>query len=100
MAKNLTPNKKIVLLETDVQNKIYLICKHNIMLDSDLSALYNVSTKVPNQAVRRNIERFPEDFMFELSKEEYRMLRSQFGTLKHGEHAKYLPTYGQYRHPS
>ncbi|HWV74419.1 MAG TPA: ORF6N domain-containing protein [Pseudosphingobacterium sp.] len=53
--------------------------------------LYNVETKQLKRQVRRNVERFPEDFMFELSKEEYRMLRSQFGTLKHGEHAKYLP---------
>lgn len=60
------------------------------MFDSDLAALYGVETKVLNQAVRRNIKRFPEDFMFQLSEEEYRVLRSQFVTLKRGQHRKYL----------
>ena len=84
MAKNLTPNKEIVLLETDVQDKIYLIRERSIMLDSDLASLYNVSTKVLNQAVRRNIERFPEDFMFQLTKEEWINLRSQIVTASWG----------------
>lgn len=84
MAKNLTPNKEIVLLETDVQDKIYLIRERSIMLDSDLATLYNVSTKVLNQAVRRNIERFPEDFMFQLTKEEWINLRSQIVTASWG----------------
>jgi len=84
MARNLTPNKEIVLLETDVQDKIYLIRERSIMLDSDLASLYNVSTKVLNQAVRRNIERFPEDFMFQLTKEEWINLRSQIVTASWG----------------
>lgn len=61
------------------------------MLDFDLSELYIVETKQLKRQVRRNIERFPDDFMFELNKEEYDSLRSKFGTLKRGEHSKYLP---------
>jgi len=64
------------------------------MLDRDLSALYGVETKMLNRAVKRNTERFPEDFMFQLSKEEYtELLRCQFGTLKRGQHrANICPT--------
>jgi len=62
------------------------------MLDKDLAVLYGVETKMLNRAVKRNIERFPKDFMFQLTKEEYvELLRYQFGTLKRGEHSKYLP---------
>jgi hypothetical protein len=63
------------------------------MLDSALAAMYGVPTKVLNQAVARNLARFPEDFMFQLSKEEGEILRSQFVTLRsgHGKHRKYLP---------
>ena len=59
-----------------IQNKIYEIRGQQVMLDFDLAALYQVETKVLKQAVRRNIERFPEDFMFEISNEEYTALRS------------------------
>ena len=61
------------------------------MLDFDLAELYSVETKQLKRQVRRNIDRFPDDFMFELNKEEYSFLRSQFGTLKRGEHSKYFP---------
>ena len=63
------------------------------MVDADLAELYGVPTKVFNQAVRRNVDRFPEDFMFRLSREEADSLRSQFVTLKaeRGKHSKYLP---------
>lgn len=62
------------------------------MLDKDLAELYNVPTKVLNQAVSRNRDRFPEDFMFQLTAEEYpEALRSQIVTLKQGQHRKYLP---------
>ncbi len=60
------------------------------MLDSDLAEMYGVETRVLKQAVRRNIKRFPDDFMFELTKEENDILRSQFVTLKRGQHSKYL----------
>ncbi len=62
------------------------------MLDHDLAELYQTETKVLKQSVRRNLDRFPTDFMFELRKEEYDSLRSQFVTLKNrGQHSKYLP---------
>ncbi len=63
------------------------------MLDHDLAKLYEVPTKVLNQAVKRNQERFPSDFMFQLTPDESEVLRSQFVTLKggRGQHRKYLP---------
>lgn len=74
-----------------IENLIHVIRGQQIMLDSDLARLYGVETKVLNQAVKRNIERFPEDFMFQLSKEE--CLRSQIVTLNEGrgKHLKYNP---------
>ena len=63
-----------------IQNKIYEIRGQRVMLDRDLAELYGVSTGNLNKAVKRNIERFPERFMFQLSKEE--ALRFQFGILK------------------
>ena len=74
-----------------IQNKIYLIRGHKVMFDSDLADLYGVLTKQLTRQVRRNPDRFPDDFMFELTKEEYGSLRCQFGTLKRGQHPKYLP---------
>jgi len=63
------------------------------MLDKDLADLYRVETKVLLQAVKRNIGRFPADFMFQLTKDEYQVLRSQTVTFKRGrgQHRKYLP---------
>lgn len=61
------------------------------MLDADLASLYRVETRALKRAVRRNIKRFPDDFMFELTKKEYGRLRCQFGTLKRGQHSKYAP---------
>jgi hypothetical protein len=74
-----------------VQRRIIAVRGEKVMLDRDLAALYGVETKQLKRAVRRNIRRFPIDFMFELTKEEYSALRSQIGTLKRGEHSKYLP---------
>lgn len=81
---------KIVPSE-DIQSLIKEIRGLHVMLDKDLAALYGVEAKVLNQAVKRNIERFPEDFRFQLTKEE--CLRSQFVTLneKQGHHLKYMP---------
>jgi phage regulator Rha-like protein len=74
-----------------IANRIYLIRGTKVMLDRDLAELYGVEIRTLKQAVRRNIRRFPEDFMFELSKEEDDSLRSQTVTLKgRGQHAKYL----------
>jgi phage regulator Rha-like protein len=75
-----------------IESKIIIIRGKRVMLDKDLAVLYDVETKMLNRAVKRNIERFPDDFMFQLSKEEYdELLRCQFGTLKRGQHSKYLP---------
>ena len=84
-------SQKITIPDKIITNKIYLIRGQKVMLDRDLAQLYNVETKQLKRQVRRNIERFPEDFMFELTKQENENLRSQFGTLKHGLHSKYLP---------
>ena len=62
-----------------------------VMFDYDLAELYDVETKQLKRQVKRNIDRFPEDFAFELTVEEVHSLRSQSGTLKRGEHMKYLP---------
>lgn len=61
---------------TTIQSKIHEIRGQQVMLDFDLAALYQVETKVLKQAVRRNIERFPEDFIFEISNEEYNSSKS------------------------
>lgn len=62
---------------TQIQNLIYEIRGHRVMLDSDLASLYEVETRILNQAVKRNIDRFPQDFMFQLTKEEFYNLISQ-----------------------
>ncbi len=64
----------------NIQSKIYVIRGERVMLDRDIAALYNVETKVLNQAVKRNIKRFPEDFMFQLSKTEFQIWKSQIVT--------------------
>jgi hypothetical protein len=78
-----------------IQNEIYEIRGMRVMLDYDLAAMYQVETKNLKRPVRRNIERFPpEDFMFELTKEEYDSLRCNFSSLENsgrGQHVKYLP---------
>ncbi len=88
-----------------IQRKIYEIRGQKVILDRDIAALYQVETKVLNQAVKPNIDRFPEDFMFQLTKDEWKtissqfvttsedeVLRSQFVTIeRRGRHTKYLP---------
>jgi len=76
-----------------ITRAILLIRGQKVMLDDALAALYEVEVKVLNQAVRRNAERFPADFMFQLTAEEAARLRSQFVTLKtrRGQHRKYRP---------
>ena len=81
----------IVIPDEVLINKIYLIRGQKVMLDSDLAELYGVETKRLKEQVKRNIERFPKHFMFELTKEENHVLRSQIATLRHGAHSKYLP---------
>lgn len=84
-------NKELKIPDEMVISKIYYIRNQKVMFDSDLSALYEVETKQLKRQVRRNIERFPEDFMFELTPKEYRHSRSQNGTLKQGANIKYAP---------
>jgi phage regulator Rha-like protein len=78
---------------TDEQllGRLHLIRGQRVMLDRDLAELYGVEVRLLKQAVRRNMDRFPESFMFELSLEEDHALRSRTVTLKQGEHAKYPP---------
>lgn len=112
-------NKKLNLIpsvipDEKILNGIIFIRGKKVMLDKELAELYQVETKTLNQAVKRNIERFPTDFMFQLTKKEFESLRFQFGaldtsnlifqngtlnlrsqivtlSLKHGQHRKYLP---------
>jgi hypothetical protein len=71
---------KVIPIEI-IENKIFIIRNKKVMLDSDLALLYEVETKRLNEQIKRNLERFPEDFMFQLTKEEWKILRSQFATL-------------------
>jgi len=78
---------------TIIQQKIYEIRGFKVMLDFDLAELYGVETKALNQAVKRNIDRFPDDFMFQLTAEEWTSQRSQFVTFesRSGKYTKYRP---------
>lgn len=92
----MTTNIISVPTETII-SKIFLIRGKKVMFDKDLAELYEVETRVLNQAVKRNIERFPEDFMFKLNEQETKIwqggfLRSQIVILRHGKHIKYSPT--------
>ena len=87
-------NSDITLTPIDtknIENMIYTIRGQQVMLDSDLAMLYQVETKVFNQAVTRNIERFPLSFRFQLTKEEFDSLRSQFVTSKERGGRRYRP---------
>jgi hypothetical protein len=76
---------------TLIEERIFFIRGQRVMLDSHLAELYEVSTGNLNKAVARNRDSFPEDFMFQLTQKEHESLRFQFGSLKRGEHSKYLP---------
>jgi ORF6N domain len=84
------PNK---LSADQLGQLIYEIRGQRVMLDSDLAAIYGVEAKALNRAVKRNPDRFPRDFVFQLTSRESEVLRYQFGTLKtgRGQHRKYLP---------
>lgn len=73
-----------------IQNKIHEIRGQRVMFDFDLGEMYETETKRLKEAVRRNIDRFPDDFMFKLSKEEYEILRTQFATSNRGG-TRYMP---------
>ena len=82
-----------LITEDTIKEKIYIIRNQKVILDHDLAELYEVETKQLKRQVRRNVERFPQDdFMFELTREEFRQIsRSQNGTLKQGANIKYSP---------
>jgi hypothetical protein len=99
MGDKISKDRSLIPIER-IERSILLIRGHKIMLDRDLASLYGVPTKVLNQAVKRHKDRFPEDFMFQLTIEEARIwwtevggsgLRSQIVTLKRGQHIKYRP---------
>lgn len=89
MTKKTEQNKAMAVIDS-VENKIYFVRGQRVMFDSDLAEIYQVVTKVLNQAVKRNLHRFPEDFMFQLNADEVENLRSQTVTSKHGGR-RYLP---------
>lgn len=78
-------------LQGTIESKILLLRGKRVMLDKDLAELYEVETRSLIQAVKRNIERFPEGFMFQLTSDEAKYSRSQIVILKHGHNIKYLP---------
>jgi hypothetical protein len=74
------PPKELLLPDEVIMDKIYLIRSQKVMLDHDLAALYGVDTRRLNEQVKRNADRFPEDFMFQLTSGEFENLKSQFAT--------------------
>ena len=86
-------NELIIKEDIKIENMIYEIRGKQVMLDSDLAFLFEYETKELNRNVKNNIERFPENYCFQLTEEEYKTLRCKFFTLKNGrgEHRKYLP---------
>jgi len=79
--------KALVPVE-QIEQLIYLVRGQKVMLDRDLAAVYGVETKVLKRAVNRNRKRFPSDFMFQLTAEEYGSLRRQIGTLSYGKRCR------------
>jgi hypothetical protein len=86
-------NNQSVLPVQAIQEKIYLIRGNKVMLSHDLASLYGVEPRALIQAVKRNLERFPDDFMFQLSADEFQLLRSQIVILEvgRGRHPKHRP---------
>lgn len=82
---------EIIVSDKTIRNLIFVVREQQVMLDSDLAALYQVETKVFNQAVKRNIARFPDAFRFQLTNEEYEGLRSQIVTSNGRGGRRYLP---------
>jgi ORF6N domain len=93
MAK--TKELQTLVIEQKILNKIFILRGEKVMLDKDLAEMYGVETKVFNQAVKRNVERFPKDFMFTLTDKEWLNLRSQFVT---SSLAETKPTWGGTRY--
>ena len=87
----MTTRTQAIVPAARIESRILLIRGHKVMLDSDLAALYGVATKVLVQADKRNVERFPQDFMFQLSREEFTILRSQSVTSSQWGGRRYPP---------
>jgi phage regulator Rha-like protein len=86
-----TTKTRPILPAERIESRILLIRGQKVMLDADLAALYGVETRVLVQAVKRNLERFPHDFMFQLNREEFHILRSQSVTSSHWGGRRYRP---------
>ena len=84
-------DKKLIASVEKIESRIFVIRGQKVMLDGDLAALYGVETKMLVRAVKRNIDRFPTDFMFQLSKEEFDNLRFHFGTSSDWGGRRYRP---------
>ena len=91
-AKDKSSDETALITLDLIERKIYVVREQKVMLDSDLAKLYGVATKVFNQSVGRNLQRFPEDFRFQLTEEEFESLRSHIVTSKKGRGGRrYLP---------
>lgn len=87
----MTQQENSIIPTERIQQCIFILCGDKVMLDRDLAELYGVETKMLIRAMRRNEDRFPPDFMFQLSKEEFDILRRQFGTSSQWGGRRYLP---------
>ena len=87
------PNKTDLIPAVSIEKKIMLFRGLKVMLDSDLATLYGVETKALNRAVKRNLDRFPEDFMFQITSQELTNLMFQFGTSSYGHGGRRKPAY-------
>ncbi len=73
-------SKDLIISQKEIENRIFLVRGVQVMLDNDLAKIYQVETRALNQAIKRNIERFPNDFMFQLTQSEWENLKSHFVT--------------------
>lgn len=92
MRKESAKGEVSLVAQHQIERRIYLIRGEKVMLDSELAAMYGVTTKRLNEQVKRNLDRFPDDFCFQLTEEEYLSLRSHFATSKPGRGGRrYMP---------
>lgn len=97
MANKENQETNLIVLN-EIESKIYNIRGERVMLDSDLAEIYQVETKILNRAVKRNLDRFPEDFMFQLTDEETKSLRFQIGTSNEGRGGRRYSPYAFTEH--
>ena len=94
--KSIVDDKKSIVIHSYLENKIYFIRKYRVMLDSDLAEIYGVTTKRLNEQVKRNLDRFPPDFMFVLTGKEFDILKSQIATSRWGGRRKLPIVFTEY----